>query len=66
MRCKYCDRRLEPHQYKWNEESKEWVETCGGKCVGYVPQDVADMVEEEDSDPTEVDYGVTQWVPEGQ
>lgn len=33
MRCKYCDKRLEPHQYKWNEGLKEFQETCGGRCV---------------------------------
>ena len=33
MRCKYCDKKLEPHQYKWDEHAKEWKETCGGRCV---------------------------------
>jgi hypothetical protein len=67
MRCKHCDKRLEPSQYRWDAEAKEWKENCEGRCVGYVPRDVADAVEEVDTDedPEALDERVT-WVPAGE
>ena len=63
MRCKFCDKRLEPHQYKWDEEKKEFVEVCGGRCV-LSNEDRRQIEQAEDDAAAEVDDGIVQrWVP---
>ena len=62
MRCKYCNKKLEPHQYKWNEQRNEWVETCEGRCV-LSDSDIAAMNGDSPDDGGNEDV-VNTWVPE--
>lgn len=72
MRCKYCDKRLAPSEYRWDPVLKDHVENCGGVCVlrpsftGTQPDpeeiDTDDAaIPEESVDEVIV---VQQWVPE--
>ena len=51
MRCKYCDSVLEPFEYEWDEELKDWIEIrshTNGACLDSNKSNttLADLVEE--------------------
>ena len=33
MRCRYCNKKMEQHEYKYDPDKKDFVEVCRGRCV---------------------------------